>query len=261
MKHGMDKKALERIYNQYNRREFVHPDPLEFLYNYPDLKDMEIVGLVASSLAYGKVAQILKKTSLILDVMGSCPSSFLKKASHHFLLDVFSGFAHRFATGEQMACLLTGAKRVISEHGSLCNCFLKGMADSDDTILPGLTFFANQLAEDKKRSPGHLIALPQRKSACKRLNLFLRWMVRKDDVDPGGWDEAPQSKLIVPVDTHMHRIGIRLGFTNRKQADMKTAMEITEGFKKIAPLDPIRYDFSMTRFGIRGDLDNDAYGL
>jgi len=257
----MDKKTLDRIYHQYNRREFVHPDPLEFLYHYADLKDIEIVGLIASSLAYGKVDQILKKTSVILDIMGSCPSSFLENASHDFLLEAFSGFAHRFATGEHMAGLLTGAKRVISKHGSLWGCFIKGMADSDETILPGLTFFANQLAQDKKRSPAHLIPLPQRKSACKRLNLFLRWMVRKDEVDPGGWDGALQSKLIVPVDTHMHKIGIRMGFTNRKQADMKTAMEITQGFKKIVPLDPVRYDFSMTRFGIRDDLDPDAYGF
>jgi uncharacterized protein (TIGR02757 family) len=92
-------------------------------------------------------------------------------------------------------------------------------------------------------------------SACKRLNLFLRWMVRQDGVDPGGWDNVPQSKLIVPVDTHMHRICLRLGLTTRKQANMATALEITEGFRALAPDDPVRYDFSLTRLGIRRDAD------
>ena len=107
----MDKKTLDRIYHPYNRRKFGHPDPLKFLYNHTDLKDIEIAGLIASSLAYGKVGQILKKTSVILDIMGPCPSAFLENASRHFLFKAFSGFGRRFATGERMAGPLTGAKR------------------------------------------------------------------------------------------------------------------------------------------------------
>ncbi|MBW2650885.1 MAG: DUF2400 family protein, partial [Deltaproteobacteria bacterium] len=84
---------------------------------------------------------------------------------------------------------------------------------------------------------------------------FLRWMVRRDDVDPGGWDDIPPSKLVIPLDTHMHRICLALGITKRKQANMKTALEITRSFQVIAPHDPVRYDFALTRLGIRKDTD------
>ncbi|MBW2545477.1 MAG: TIGR02757 family protein, partial [Deltaproteobacteria bacterium] len=97
------------------------------------------------------------------------------------------------------------------------------------------------------------VPLPAKGSACKRLNLFLRWMVRRDDVDPGGWDDIPPSKLVIPLDTHMHRICLAFGFTKRKQADMKTALEITDSFRAIVPDDPVRYDFALTRLGIRKD--------
>ncbi|MEJ2656586.1 MAG: DUF2400 family protein, partial [Desulfobacterales bacterium] len=105
---------------------------------------------------------------------------------------------------------------------------------------------------------GHLIALPQRGSACKRMNLLLRWMVRKDNVDPGGWRGVPWSKLIIPLDTHMHKIGLKLGFTKNRQANMRTALEITSGFRKIIPEDPVKYDFALTRFGIRSDMHIDS---
>ena len=89
------------------------------------------------------------------------------------------------------------------------------------------------------------------------MNLFLRWMVRKDDVDPGGWQGITLSKLIVPLDTHMHKIGLKLGFTKSRQANMRTALEITSGFRQFAPDDPVKYDFVLTRFGIRSDMDID----
>ena len=98
-----------------------------------------------------------------------------------------------------------------------------------------------------------LLPSPSAGSACKRLNLFLRWMVRQDNVDPGGWDSVSPAKLIIPLDTHMHRIGRRLGLTPRRQADLRTAIEITEGFRGICPSDPVRYDFALTRLGIRRD--------
>ena len=95
---------------------------------------------------------------------------------------------------------------------------------------------------------------PSRGSACKRLNLYLRWMIRSDEVDPGGWSGVHPRKLIVPLDTHMHRIGREWGFTRRKAADMKTALEITEAFRSINELDPVKYDFALTRTGIRKDV-------
>jgi len=248
------KKMLEDLYAHVNRREYVSPDPLQFLYDYMDVRDREIVGLVASSLAYGRVAQILKSVAGILAIMGPSPHRFLKTETYQTLKRRFSGFKHRFATGEHISALLCGMKNTIVRFGSLNACFQKGYAEKDENSIPGMIFLVDNLTQPECDS-GHLIPLPERGSACKRLNLFLRWMVRKDHVDPGGWEGVPASKLIIPLDTHMHKMGVLLGYTRRKQADMTTAMEITQGFREMAPHDPVKYDFSLTRFGIRNDLD------
>ena len=253
----VSKDRLEGLYRKYNRRGFVHPDPLEFVYPYEELCDREIVAFVASSLAYGQVAQILKSVSLVIEGMTPSPSVFLKRASLETIRRTFSGFKHRFATGRQLSSMLWGLKGILEGYGSLHACFLTGLdaGINDGIVLPALANFASKLALCADGSPGHLVPVPERGSACKRLNLFLRWMVRRDEVDPGGWENVPASKLIVPVDTHMHRICLLLGLTTRKQADMRTALEITDAFRAMAPEDPVRYDFSLTRLGIRGDAD------
>jgi len=244
------KKTLENLYLTYNKREFVHPDPLESLYNYSDLTDREIVGIIASSLAYGRVGQIAKSVSWVLDQMGPSPFDFLGKSSKKSLELVFSGFRHRFTTGYELASLLYGIKQVIERYGSLQKCFMQNLNKTDETIIPALTMLVEQLKNTSNGQHNSLLPCPTKGSALKRLNLFLRWMVRRDDVDPGGWSDVPASKLIVPLDTHMHQISLALGLTQRKQADMRTAMEITLAFTKIAPKDPVRYDFALTRFGI-----------
>jgi len=249
------KNKLDRIYQTYNRKAYLHPDPLEFLYNYENPADREIVGLIAASLAYGRVSQILKSVSCILKCLGPSPYRYVLTLSPETLKTDFSDFTHRFATGSHITALLIGIKQVMEEHGSLYTCFLKGVSENDNTVFPGLVYFVRNLTSNGKQKVGHLIPDPQRGSACKRLNLFLRWMVRRDRVDPGGWEEVPVSKLIIPLDTHMHRIGCFFGFTERKQADLRTAIEITEGFRDIRPEDPVRYDFALTRLGIRDDLD------
>ena len=252
------REALEELYNWYNKREWVHPDPLEFLYDYDDLHDREVVGLIASSLAYGRVVQILKSVFRVLDRMPS-PSAFLMRATPDSLRSAFSGFRHRFATGEELSALLFGAKRVIGRYGSLHACFTSSLRDDHPTILPAVSAFTSELISAGGGCVGHLLPRPERGSACKRINLFLRWMVRRDEVDPGGWSVVPASKLIVPLDTHMHRICRALGLTDRKQADMRTAIQITEAFREIAPDDPVRYDFAITRLGIRSDTDLDEF--
>lgn len=247
----VNKKVLEKLYKKYNRRGFVHPDPIEFLYKYKNIRDREIAALVASSLAYGKVRQILKSVSKILDRMSPSPSVYLKKSSPAQIHKTFEKFKHRFTTDEDVSCLLIGMKSAIERHGSLERCFLAGLKDNHDTVLEALSSFERELACEKCLN---LIPSTEKKSACKRLNLFLRWMVRKDLVDPGGWKAVPSSKLIIPLDTHMHRIARELGFTKRKQANLRTALEITEAFRKIAPDDPVKYDFVLTRFGIHDQL-------
>jgi uncharacterized protein (TIGR02757 family) len=250
------KTILEKMYKKYNKRQFVHPDPLEFLFSYKNIRDREIVALIASSLAYGRVTQIMKSVSSVLKILTSSPYQFLMKTSFKSLSSTFNGFRHRFADGLQLSSLLFGAKKTINKFGSLNLCFTHTLMPSDSTIINALTFFSNQLNSCKVK-PGHLVALPQKGSACKRMNLFLRWMVRKDNVDPGGWEGIPPSKLIIPLDTHMYRTGLLFGFTQRKQMDMQTALEITGGFHKIFPQDPVKYDFTLTRFGIRKDMNSD----
>lgn len=247
---------LNRLYAQYNRRKYVHPDPLEFLYRFPARRDREVAGLIAACLAYGRVGQILKSVSAVLEPMGDSPHEFLAAAPAPEISATYAHLVHRFATGDHIAALLTGIKQIIKTYGALYECFLDGFSPADESILPALTHFTDRLRSAAGAGGvGHLIPCPAKKSACKRLHLYLRWMVREDAVDPGGWDRIPAAKLLVPVDIHMHRIGRMLNLTSRSQADLKTAVEITQGFRKWAPDDPVRFDFALTRFGIRPDMD------
>jgi len=245
------KPLLDKLYQKYNRPEFISPDPLEFVTPFEKAEDREIAGLIASSLAYGRVAQILKSVKIILEVMKPTPSEFVEKVSEKQLRKLFAKFKHRFNTGDDITDLILGIKRVRKENGSLENCILAGLKSDDKNIIPAMTGFVDELTN---KNQSYLLPSPRKNSACKRLNLYFRWMIRKDNVDPGGWSKIPASKLIIPLDTHMFKIGTILGFTNRKQANLRTAMEITAGFAKIVPEDPTRYDFALTRFGIRDEM-------
>jgi uncharacterized protein (TIGR02757 family) len=139
----------------------------------------------------------------------------------------------------------------MEKYGSLLECFLAGWNEEDSTVLPGLDAFVKAFPVKTAGCWGGFLPSPAGGSACKRLNLFMRWMVRQDAVDPGGWGQIPPSKLIVPLDVHMHRIGLNLRLTGRRQADLRTAVEVTQAFKEFAPEDPVRYDFALTRLGIR----------
>jgi len=249
----ISKADLESLYRTYNKRKYVHPDPLEFLYNYPDVRDREIAGLIASSLAYGRVAQILKSVERILTKMGPSPYRFILKTKPVAFRKIYCGFKHRFTTHCDIGDLLSALHSILKEYGSLNECFTAGMNKNDGTVIPALDNFLEKL----DCTGGYLIPLPRRGSACKRMHLYLRWMVRKDNVDPGGWKGLSPSKLIVPLDTHMANIGKTLGMTKRKSADQKMALDITNFFRKISPHDPVRYDFTLTRFGIHPDMDMD----
>ena len=244
--------ALEALYQRYNKRCYVHPDPLECVYPYKRLEDREVAAFIAASLAYGNVRQILKSVSTALSKMGNSPFDYLQSGDRTDFYQDYAGFVHRFATGRHVAAMLCGVKRLIDRYGSLYEAFKSGSAASDANYLPALKRFTDKLRDLSPESPGHLVAAPEKGSACKRLNLFLRWMIRCDDVDPGGWHSLSAARLIVPLDVHMHRACCNLNFSARKQANMKTAVEITAGFAAIAPHDPVRYDFVLTRPGIRG---------
>ena len=152
--------------------------------------------------------------------------------------------------------MLTNIGRLQKRFDTLHACFTATLNDGDDTVIPALGLFVRQLNPEGEDRPDFLVPSPSRGSACKRLNLFLRWMVRCDEIDPGGWHGIEPSKLIIPLDTHMYRICVALGMTERGQANLRTAEEITTTFRAIAPDDPVRYDFALSRLGIRNDADS-----
>ncbi len=249
---GLNKK-LESIYLNYNQRKYVDPDPLLFLYDYNQKKNREIAGLVAALLAYGRVEQIMKIVKNVLEKLTPAPFDYLMSRTEIDIENDFQNFQYRFTKNTHFIHLLLGIKQVLIRFKSLENCFCEGWKSSDENVISGLEFFCEQLCRNRQMT--HLVADPKKRSACKRNMLYLRWMVRHDLVDPGGWEKINPSQLIVPLDTHMHKIGMMLGFTSRRSADMKTALEITSGFKRIERDDPVKYDFSLTRFGIQRNMD------
>jgi len=239
------------LYDAYNRREYVHPDPLEILYDYKDPLDQEIAGLIAACLAYGRVTQILASIRKVMSRLGS-PRSFVERSKPREILHLFGDFKHRFSAGSEVSSLLVGIKRSVETHGSLERMFAAGLGRRDDSILSALTEFVQRLRgfAGGADACASLLSSPEDGSACKRLNLYLRWMVRRDAVDLGPWTCASPALLVVPLDTHLFRIAARIGLTRRRQPNLKTALEITRGFAELRPDDPVRYDFALTRLGI-----------
>ena len=209
---------LERLYAVYADARYLSPDPLEMVVPFRRVEDREIAALAASSLAYGRVLQILKSLQKVFGILGEHPSDYVRSGNAERFRRDFRGFKHRFHTGEDLANLLEGVRIALDRHGSLESCFAAGF--------------------DRERD------------ATVRL-------VRQDAVDPGGWTRIPPSHLIVPLDTHLHRIARELGLTRRKAADRETALEITEAFREIFPDDPVKADFVLTRFGIHPDFGRD----
>jgi uncharacterized protein (TIGR02757 family) len=248
---------LEKLYAKYNRRELISPDPLQFVYKYSEPADMEIVGFLASALAYGTVQQIEKSLANLFERMGRRPSEFVRSfdRKRRALLE---SFKHRFTAGGDIADLLTLFKSVLNRHGSIEKFFIRGYEASDKNIIPALSGFCESLLDMYARKHSgrvtrglaYLLTDPAAGSACKRLNLFLRWMVRSDDVDVGLWKSVDKAKLIVPVDVHMGRLCRILRLYDRKTVSLAAAVEITRSFAQIDPADPVKYDFALSRVGI-----------
>jgi uncharacterized protein (TIGR02757 family) len=244
---------LEELYSHYNSRDCVGFDPVGFLYAWEDPEDRELVGLLAATLAYGRVAQIARSVEALLARLPE-PARILRESRRSDLTRRLRGFRHRFTSGEELASLLWGARCVREEHGSLERAFVASSKPDDPTVGSGLTGLVREIRCLGRLEAGHVLPSPEDGSACKRLSLFLRWMVRRDAVDPGGWSLVSPASLIVPLDVHMHRIAIGLGLTRRRSADWRTALEVTEAFRAFAPGDPVRYDFALTRLGIEPGL-------
>ena len=245
------KAFLEKTYREMNRPEFIHPDPLEFVWRYRGRADRETAGLIAACLAYGNVTQILKSVEKVLGPMGKSPAAWLKATGDGAIERTFSAFKHRFTTGAELAVFLLNIKHALGLHGSLESLFLKGYDEGEPDLEHAIYKFVD--AFNARGCAPSLTPCPAHKSSFKRINLFLRWMVRKDSVDPGVWTRVSPSKLIIPLDTHMRQVSMGMGITKRKDTSMKTASEITAYFRSVEPADPVKYDFALTRAGIRGN--------
>jgi len=250
---SLDRRVLDKLYRSLNRPEYIHPDPLEAVVGYTETADREIAALIASSLAYGRVIQIVKTVTSVIETMDR-PYRYVMTATPRKIRADFRGFKHRFTTSEEIVEMLLGMKSTLREYGSLEACYSSAIEDDCSDSHGALSHLVLKLKRGGHQK-NSLLPEPDFGSACKRLNLFLKWMVREDDVDPGGWSTVDPSKLIVPLDTHMYRIGRALNATERKAADLKTARGVTDSFRRVAPDDPTKYDFALTRLGMRYGAD------
>jgi uncharacterized protein (TIGR02757 family) len=240
---------LEGLYSKYNHKKFIPPDPLQFVYRYNSRADMEIAGFLAAMFAYGAVEQIEKFLTNLLGKLGEKPASFLQNFSKNDQ-KLFENLKYRFNTAEDIVNLLSALKKTLNKFGSLENLFLAGFDNSDENIIPAATKFIQALNAGDSPGLKFLLSDPTNGGTCKRLFLFLRWMIRNDEVDAGLWKTVDKSKLIAPVDVHIGRLSRILGLHNKKTINLKTALEITAGLREINPADPIKYDFALCRIGI-----------
>lgn len=251
------KHKLDYHYKAFDKTK-LEPDPLQFLHMFKDEKDIEVVGLIASIFAYGNVKQIENTLKKLIIVFEGKPYSFIQNFSLSKDSKKISGIKHRFYSEDDVKKLFIILSKEITKHKSIRKIFLQGYNISDENVKNGISNFSNHFINSFIETFGEvsdgikfMFPLPEKGSACKRMNLFLRWMVRKDELDFGLWKEIPASKLVIPVDTHIARISRSLKLTKRKNADWKMAEEITKNLRKYDPEDPIKYDFAICHIGIR----------
>lgn len=239
----------------------ITPDPLELVLRYGDDRDREVVGLIAAAFAYGRADIVVANVGGVLAKMGASPSRWLLEQTNDGRFDrrtsrtTFRGFTHRFHKVDDLVALLERIALALDRHGSLGEVFRLSYDPADGDIGPSLARFVASVidAPAAGKAPAslrYLLTSPVDGSACKRMNLFLRWMVRREAPDLGLWTFVDPAKLVVPLDTHVHRISTFLGLTKRKSADWKTARALTDTLAKFNPGDPVRYDFAICRLGI-----------
>ena len=246
------KAFCEGMYYVYARRELVYPDPLWYLYGYDDPLDREVVGLIAASLAYGRVSQIMKSVERVLACLGSRPREFLLRTGDSEIVP--SSFKHRFTTSEDMNNFLKNIGGILRKYDSVENFMGECLKASGGELFSSLDKFSDELSRNKREGSFSLMSAPRDGSPCKRLFLYLRWQVRTDEVDPGHWRVFSPSELLIPLDTHMLAISRTLGFTSSSVPSLNAAKLISNHFSSFSKTDPTKYDFPLTRFGIRSGL-------
>jgi uncharacterized protein (TIGR02757 family) len=252
--------SLDELYAGFDH---VHSatDPVHIVRRFADPADREVVGFCAAGLAFGRVASVLQSIEALLAVMGPHPADFVRSFDAARERARFEPLVHRWIRGRDLAALLLVLRRMLREHGSIEAFFAAG----DDATAPDVrdaleSFSSRALDTDLREAYGprrparagisYFFPRPSGGSACKRLNLFLRWMVRRDAIDLGVWRAPHPSRLVVPLDTHVVRLGRCLRLTRRVSPGWAMASDITASLRAIDAQDPVRYDFSLCHVGM-----------
>ncbi len=251
MKHDQLKVFLNEKVSQYNQRGFIANDPILIPHSYTKREDIEIAGFFAAVLAWGQRITIINKCKDLLNRMDNDPHQFVLHHSENDLKSLLD-FKHRTFNTTDTLYFVEFLKRFYSNHASLEEAFL--VRAEEKTVENGLIHFNKfffSIPDFPNRTRKH-IATPERKSTCKRLNMYLRWMVRSDDngVDFGLWKNIRTDQLLCPCDLHVDRVARKLNLIKRKQTDWQTVLELSTNLKKFDPIDPIKYDFALFGLGI-----------
>lgn len=274
IKHSELRAPLERLYRTFDHVDAAS-DPVHIVRGYRAPDDREIAGFCAAGLAFGRVASVLASIDALLTVMGPSPAAFVRRFDPTTDGRRLAPLGHRWIRGRDLAALMVILQRMLREAGSLEDFFLAGDDPSAPDVGPALeAFSARALQTDLRPAYGprarygarragpsgpagrtragvcYFFPRPSAGSACKRLNLFLRWMVRRDAIDLGVWSRVSPARLIVPLDTHVIRLGRCLRLTRYATPGWKMAAEITAALRDIDPDDPVRYDFSLCHVGM-----------
>jgi len=251
------KEKLEYHYRAFDKSR-ISPDPLQFLHLFEDEKDIEAMGFIASIFAYGNVTQIINILNRFVRLANNKPYAFILNFGKQ---DLRAGtLIHRFYSLKDVSDFFVLMSKAYRQYGSLKELFLKYYDPGSSNLKEAISGFSGYFIENYKKinnkkvlsiGSKFMFPVPEKGGACKRMNLFLRWMVRKDDLDFGLWREIHTSKLVIPVDTHVARISRSLRLTKRKNVSWKMAEEITEKLKKFDPSDPVKYDFAICHIGMR----------
>lgn len=251
------KAYLDEQVERFNQPDFIPADPISIPHLFTSLQDQEIMGFWVSILAWGQRKTIINNAHRLIELMDGAPHDFIVNHTEQDRAR-FADFKHRTFQYTDTLYFLTFLQWYYRQHDSLEDAFARHITPGHSTTETALVGFHDlffSLPDAPRRTRKH-IATPARKSSCKRLNMFLRWMVRKDDagVDFGQWNRISPAQLMIPLDVHVERIARRLGLVQRKQRDWKTVVELTDNLRQLDPTDPTKYDFAL--FGI-GVLEKD----
>jgi uncharacterized protein (TIGR02757 family) len=255
------KDRLDALYEAYDRDADGVADPVRIVRRFEAPDDREVVGFVAAGLAFGRVASVMQSVERVVSAMGPSPAAFVRRFDPASDRTPFLPIVHRWTRGPDLVALLSVLHQVLERSGSIEGFFLEGYDRAAADIGPALESFSARAMQLDLRSaygtvptrPGvaYFFPRPSCGSACKRLNLYLRWMVRRDRIDFGVWTRVSPSQLVVPLDVHVIRLGRCLGLTTLASPGWKMASQITSALRRLDTDDPVRYDFALCHVGMR----------